>query len=360
MAIDAQCPHCRKLLRAPEKKAGHQVNCPHCQQPIIVPSKAAAHSVLQTAGGGPLLRPVEASVSGFAGAAAESATASSVQNVATTEHGTSPLEPTKSNGAPAAGAASLSTSLSRTPLTRATDASWYMRTPDDQLYGPVQRDELDRWVGEGRVDAECQILCDGWEQWKWASDIYPQLVGSKVQAPEVPIIEAVMTASPFPRFEGTQAASLAETGSNSPTTSNRPTPLPSSTATSSATAQKGFLSAQCRRIDVRGTCLDRNRCRSGSRECRPVDGAWWHRRIVRSLLASADYTYLCYAEHRGRNVPVDDLRLARGPSSSGDKLVRVSWHTAAVGSKGLDSRSGRRLVRRFGNCDFGFNSRVGT
>ncbi len=243
MAIDAQCPHCRKLLRAPDKKAGQQVNCPHCQQPIIVPSKVAANSALQTAGAQPLLQPIEASAAGFAQTATESSTGSSVQIVATTEHGTSPLDLTKSNGAPAAGAPHVSTLPSRTPLTRGTDLSWYMRTPDDQQYGPVQRDELDRWVGEGRVDADCQILYEGWKQWKWASEIYAQLVGPNGRPPEIPGIDATATTSPFPRFEGTQATSLVETGSNSPATSNTPPPLPSSTATASAAARTGFLSA---------------------------------------------------------------------------------------------------------------------
>jgi hypothetical protein len=50
-----------------------------------------------------------------------------------------------------------------------------MRTPDGRQYGPVSRLELDAWFGEGRIDADCQILCEGWNQWKWASDVYPQL-----------------------------------------------------------------------------------------------------------------------------------------------------------------------------------------
>ena len=52
--------------------------------------------------------------------------------------------------------------------------------------------------------------------------------------------------------------------------------------------------------------------------------------------------------------------LLAAASSAPNKLVRVPQHTAAIGSKRMDSRRGRRFVRRPGSRDSGFNSGVGT
>lgn len=52
---------------------------------------------------------------------------------------------------------------------------WYLRTPDGATYGPVPRGELDEWMSEGRVTADCQVLEDGSSQWRWASEMFPQL-----------------------------------------------------------------------------------------------------------------------------------------------------------------------------------------
>ncbi len=245
MAIDAQCPHCRKLLRAPDKKAGQQVNCPHCQQPIIVPERAAA-PVLQESElrGAVQIEPqsVESRVAISVQKASAPASAS-LQRFSTVSQTVSARPSlSTSNGAPASAApnnaASPAKALPRAmPLLPPADRSWYMRTPDDQQYGPIQRHELDQWVGEGRVDSDCQILCEGWEQWKWANDVYPQLVGASTPPPEVSTIVAEPKASPFPQFDGTGVPLDAEAGRSSPP------PLPDSAGTVYASSQTSFLSA---------------------------------------------------------------------------------------------------------------------
>ncbi len=55
------------------------------------------------------------------------------------------------------------------------DKQWYVRTDENEDYGPIPRSELDSWVSEGRLNADCQLLAEGSDQWQWASDIYPQL-----------------------------------------------------------------------------------------------------------------------------------------------------------------------------------------
>ena len=63
---------------------------------------------------------------------------------------------------------------------------WYLKTGDGQEFGPITRSQLDRWHVEGKVDAECQILRDGWPSWKWAEDVYPAL---STPQRDVPIME---------------------------------------------------------------------------------------------------------------------------------------------------------------------------
>lgn len=56
-----------------------------------------------------------------------------------------------------------------------TQDQWHIQTSDGQQYGPISRAELENWVAEGRVDQECQLLQEGWEQWQWADQIFPEL-----------------------------------------------------------------------------------------------------------------------------------------------------------------------------------------
>jgi hypothetical protein len=72
---------------------------------------------------------------------------------------------------------------------------WFVQLPDGQQYGPISRSELDTWVEEGRVDHECQLLQEGWEQWKWADEVYPKL--SAEQPAEQPAEAAGPSETPF-------------------------------------------------------------------------------------------------------------------------------------------------------------------
>jgi hypothetical protein len=66
-----------------------------------------------------------------------------------------------------------------------------MRTPDGEVYGPVERGELDTWFRDGRLDSDCQLLREGRETWQSAAEVYPQL------QPE-PVVEAVREIPPAP------------------------------------------------------------------------------------------------------------------------------------------------------------------
>ncbi len=52
---------------------------------------------------------------------------------------------------------------------------WMVRTDDGKLYGPVPRAELEQWVEEGRIHAQCHITPEGAQQWIWAAEMFPQL-----------------------------------------------------------------------------------------------------------------------------------------------------------------------------------------
>jgi hypothetical protein len=61
---------------------------------------------------------------------------------------------------------------------------WYLQTDDGQQYGPVSREELNWWYAEGRIDASCQLLAEGWNQWKWADEVFPELAEVPTEAPQ--------------------------------------------------------------------------------------------------------------------------------------------------------------------------------
>ena len=92
-------------------------------------------------------------------------------------------------------------------------AEWYVQTAEGAEYGPVTRKELDAWVVEERIDVDCQLLQDGWDQWKWAEEVYPQLksVGWSVEvdnnAATTPagiaiVTDAVRTPAPVEAADG--------------------------------------------------------------------------------------------------------------------------------------------------------------
>lgn len=71
------------------------------------------------------------------------------------------------------------------PVPAAAD-QWYLQADGGEKFGPVSKADLDGWLEDGRIDASCQILCEGWEEWKWAEDVYPQLAQTPVPS-EAPI-----------------------------------------------------------------------------------------------------------------------------------------------------------------------------
>jgi hypothetical protein len=75
----------------------------------------------------------------------------------------------------------------KAPIDVPAAEGWTLKTEDGAEYGPVTRADLDAWLAEGRITAECQLLQTGAAQWQWASDLYPELSASSQSAQTVAI-----------------------------------------------------------------------------------------------------------------------------------------------------------------------------
>jgi hypothetical protein len=62
-----------------------------------------------------------------------------------------------------------------TAASTARSERWHVHTAEGETFGPVTRHELDQWVSEGRLTADCQVLQEGDQEWRWASEVYPDL-----------------------------------------------------------------------------------------------------------------------------------------------------------------------------------------
>jgi hypothetical protein len=52
------------------------------------------------------------------------------------------------------------------------EEAWCMKTPEGQVYGPVDRTELERWLSEGRISADCQLRSRQDAPWRRADDYF--------------------------------------------------------------------------------------------------------------------------------------------------------------------------------------------
>ena len=77
----------------------------------------------------------------------------------------------------------------------------------------MTRVELDQWAAEDRIDTDCQILQEGWSQWKWAEEVLPQLArADQPPAESSPFAEIGPSAGPV--TDGNAYASPQEATSN--------------------------------------------------------------------------------------------------------------------------------------------------
>ena len=56
---------------------------------------------------------------------------------------------------------------------------WHMRTPEGQSYGPASWSQLQGWVSEGRLAADCQVAESPAGPWRGAAELFPALTPVK-------------------------------------------------------------------------------------------------------------------------------------------------------------------------------------
>lgn len=54
--------------------------------------------------------------------------------------------------------------------------TWYFQAEDGEVYGPVERSELEEWRREGRISPECRLRSSASEDWIVPSDLFPEIV----------------------------------------------------------------------------------------------------------------------------------------------------------------------------------------
>ncbi len=52
---------------------------------------------------------------------------------------------------------------------------WYFRMPGGQQFGPVAKGELDNYLFEGVITADCHLLEEGSGRWLWAAEVYAEV-----------------------------------------------------------------------------------------------------------------------------------------------------------------------------------------
>jgi hypothetical protein len=85
---------------------------------------------------------------------------------------------------------------------------WYLKTPEGQVYGPVPKSELDRWLHDGRVATDCQLRCGDPGAWQPAEELYPVLKPGSPSQPLNPFADGSVAAR-----EGGTATVLADPAS---------------------------------------------------------------------------------------------------------------------------------------------------
>ena len=126
--LETPCGGCGRMLRVPPEHAGKMARCPVCGHITQVPEGAVSVSPIAPA---------------------------SDQR----EHvGEAPAQ-----------------SLSPSPALIAGVDEWYMKTPEEQTFGPASFQDLERWVKEGRITSDCQLCQSASGNWQPADWLFPSL-----------------------------------------------------------------------------------------------------------------------------------------------------------------------------------------
>ncbi len=163
MWINVECSKCGKKLRASKDHTGRTVRCPKCRNSFEVR---------------PLGKKSETNKTSPVSSAASKAKAKSTTPASAKADSIKPLD-RRPKKEPAAVVSEAKTEREPEP-----EPLWHVRSDDGQEFGPVSRRELESWLSDGRLDSECQLLQEGWDQWCWADEQFPELSPSEPPAVE--------------------------------------------------------------------------------------------------------------------------------------------------------------------------------
>lgn len=178
MGIRFFCPHCDRRLHVKDYFAGKKGICPHCDEKIIIPRESTIAK--QDASGAmdleesPLELPGELDSEVVSASRSESVAGVENQSAMPTanrvEASGKPLETTQTaTGTPDVSSDELD------PISAGPHLIWYVRPPSGGQYGPAEGDVMRQWVQEGRVTADSLVWQEGWDEWRSAVEIFPQI-----------------------------------------------------------------------------------------------------------------------------------------------------------------------------------------
>ena len=168
MGIKFRCPNGHKL-NVNNHQAGKKGYCPKCKSQVNIPLKSTRKGKVE--------REAErqAAQAQATGAGATTATPSSPMPVATR---VAPL-----TDVPTASLPTTPPAVAADPLTANPDFVWYVRSPSGNQFGPAKGELFQSWIQEGRVAIDSLVWQEGWDDWKQAGEIFPQLAGPPEPGP---------------------------------------------------------------------------------------------------------------------------------------------------------------------------------
>lgn len=191
MPTETNCPHCSQTLTVPDAPQGRLAKCAHCggifplavalangnaqgARPATLESTAPGSREAEAGGDSP--SPASSPTEHRAEARADERSAASEHYASSASD--SPAEAARVVSHPSASAVSGS---SQDP----SPAGWHLRIPEGRTYGPVDRAKLERWLQEGRIDAECSLRHGDQGPWIPAATLFPQVGVAPNDQPDV-------------------------------------------------------------------------------------------------------------------------------------------------------------------------------
>jgi hypothetical protein len=76
--------------------------------------------------------------------------------------------------------------------------TWILRTLEKKEYGPIQREVLNRWIEDGRIDFGMKLLRADWSKWKRVEHVFKELqpVAADVAPDNSAIFPEIITKKP--------------------------------------------------------------------------------------------------------------------------------------------------------------------